>query len=426
MLVHVVVPVLKLAILWCGVCPVITWAVTGNLPFGEELIPVPMTPRRPPEEIVTPELCCFIFCAAASSLLMVHEISSWADYVLRGRSRRHDMQGVGVQTRISNRTADAEEVQEQGVRLRICMSAHERPGQANSIVAFAVIEPQRHNQLALVLRQRGGRIIAHLTLPDLEVVDVGRRMVLIAPVLPTGVVSSAAMDNTTVIAFEDNMRLDLFFNMMARGGIVPVTLRGAAAERLAQQRAEYDRREREREPERVVSSRGGSAANDSCENQAPPDSDSTVQEGRPDGRKVSKTESVRSPSVSAPHQGSSQGPATARSPANSLTNSGQSMRAARTRPQPSPSPGTSENGRSRSVPVQREHATELRGDGSPWQQRRSNSLRAVENPLTRGPMYGPLDWLRRPIQDSSSGSWRAMHERHAELERGRQLRELMR
>ena len=97
--------------------------------------------------------------------------------------------------------------QTRGVRLRICASADERPGPANSALAFAAAE---HG--CLVLRRRDGSAIAALPFDDFVLEDIGERMVSMAPKLPTG---ALAKDGSIVLALRDDARWEEFWGLIA-------------------------------------------------------------------------------------------------------------------------------------------------------------------------------------------------------------------
>ena len=102
---------------------------------------------------------------------------------------------------------------EDRVRLRVCVSADEPVSAANSIAAVANVETNSFQGARLVLR-RGSDVITTLELYDLEVVQVaqvGDRMVAIVPQSPQGPMMAEAV----FLAFEVDADMELFRDMVA-------------------------------------------------------------------------------------------------------------------------------------------------------------------------------------------------------------------
>jgi len=109
--------------------------------------------------------------------------------------------------------AESEAGRTRGVRLRICASADERPCPANSALAFAAAE-----RGCLVLRRRDGSTIAALPIDDFALEDIGKRMVSMAPKLPT---SALAKDGSIVLALRNGVRWEEFWGLIASLGSSP-------------------------------------------------------------------------------------------------------------------------------------------------------------------------------------------------------------
>jgi hypothetical protein len=125
---------------------------------------------------------------------------------------------------IEELNVETRRVKPYGIRVCLYISADEQqPSRSNCLVAFAAVEqePSCGADGCLVLRKRRGGVIAVLTLHDLKIEHIGKRMVRLIAVLPNG---ALATDDSVILAMDDDAKVEKFWGMLAPyrcGGSTP-------------------------------------------------------------------------------------------------------------------------------------------------------------------------------------------------------------